>query len=435
MGGMSPLELFSLDDSAADQTNFGPFLNRARREREQGRDVAARIALGAYLGARLVDRRLSLAQSSDEIEGFRWQLESTRKFLLELPSQDAEVSHLIGITEAVDSDATHRDAILRMALVAYGYYLEHEGRLEEALEALQLGARTYRDEFPPLDLATLSLFVARLNRALARWDRANKAYGVAEQAGLEVQDLSTVMLARIGLGNVLRGQGNLGAARQALEAVIAETTAPELREVHGRSWSDLSVVLGSQGFVLESLTAKYKALLALRDELMRTRVLGDLGISLRELGVYDAARQCFEMVLSTNPGFIIRANTCIEMMEMESALGNRLAFERNRQEALALADRMPPSMAIDYRYRVGIGFARFGKDARARATLREALALAEANKLNEWYFRVDRVLRNLVLCEDLPDLKATAAEATEMSPAIAEVSAGLTELAAAGSGS
>ena len=44
-----------------------------------------------------------------------------------------------------------------MALVAYGYYLEHEGRLEEALEALQLGARTYRDEFPPLDLATLSL--------------------------------------------------------------------------------------------------------------------------------------------------------------------------------------------------------------------------------------------------------------------------------------
>jgi hypothetical protein len=84
---------------------------------------------------------------------------------------------------------------------------------------------------------------------------------------------------------------------------------------------------------------------------------------------------------------------------------------------------------------VGIGFARFGKDARARATLREALALAETNKLNEWYFRVDRVLRNLVLCEDLPDLKTTAAEATEMAPAVAEVSAGLRELAAAGSGS
>ena len=28
MGGMSPLELFSLDDSAADQTNFGPFIAR-----------------------------------------------------------------------------------------------------------------------------------------------------------------------------------------------------------------------------------------------------------------------------------------------------------------------------------------------------------------------------------------------------------------------
>lgn len=431
---MSPLELFSLDDSATDLANFGPFLNRAKVEREQGRDLSARIALGAYLGARLVDRRLALGQATDDIEGFRWQFESTRKFLLELPVQEAEVSHLIGITEAVDSDATHRDAVLRMALVAYAYYLEHEGRLEESLEALQLGARTYRDNFPPLDLATLSLFVARLNRALARWERANQAYKVAEQAGLEVRDLSTVMLARIGLGNVLRGQGNLVAARCALESVIEQSNTPELREVQGRSWSDLSVVLGSQGYVLDSLMAKYKALLSLRDELVRTRVLGDLGISLRELGAYDAARQCFDMVMATNPGFIIRANTCIEMMEMESALGNRLAFERNRQEALAVAERMPPSMAIDYRYRVGIGFARFGKDARARATLREALALAEANQLNEWYFRVDRVLRNLTLCEDSLDLKTTTAEASYMAPAVAEVSAGLRELAASGGG-
>ncbi|MEO8200695.1 MAG: hypothetical protein ABI679_09265 [Gemmatimonadota bacterium] len=429
---MSPLELFTPDDPAADQAAFGTFLNRARIEREQGNDSSARIALGAYLGARLVERRLTLGQASDEIEGFRWQFESTRKFLQELPSQEAEVSHLVGIAEAVDSDVSHRDAVLRMALVAYSYFLEHEGRLEEALETLQLSARTYRNEFPAVDLATLSLFVARLNRALARWEKANRAYQVAEQAGHEVRDLSTVMLARIGLGNVLRGQGNLAAARKILEEVIEQTNSPELHEVQGRSWSDLSVVLASQGFVLDSLMAKYRALLSLRDELMRTRVLGDLGISLRELGAYDAARQCFDMVVSANPSFIIRANTCIEMMEMESALGNRLAFERNRQEALTFADRMPPSMAIDYRYRVGIGFARFGKDARARATLREALNLSEKYQLNEWYFRVDRVVRNLELCEDHVDLKTTAAEAIFIAPAVAEVSAGLRELAAAG---
>jgi hypothetical protein len=135
------------------------------------------------------------------------------------------------------------------------------------------------------------------------------------------------------------------------------------------------------------------------------------------------------MVLASEPSPIIRTNTCIELMEMESAKANRLAFERYRQEARAFEDRMPPSMAIDYRYRIAIGFARFGMEAKAKATLREALALAEAGKLNEWYFRIDRVLRNLVLCQDQVETNPTA-DATEVSPAVAQVSAGLKEIAA-----
>jgi hypothetical protein len=179
----------------------------------------------------------------------------------------------------------------------------------------------------------------------------------------------------------------------------------------------------------ESLIAKYHAIRSVRDNLIRFRILGDLGISLRELGAYDAARQCFDMVLASEPSLIIRANTCIELMEMESAMGNRLAFERYRQEARSFEDRMPPSMAIDYRYRIAIGFARFGKEAKARATLREALGLAEAGKLNEWYFRIDRVLRHLELCQDLPELKDMTAGAAEVAPAVAQVSAGLREIA------
>lgn len=424
------LELFSPDDLQVDSTSFAPFLNRARTEREQGRDTASRIALGAYLGARLVDRCLGLSNAADDVEGFQWQADSTRRFLGELPATEPEVAHLVGIIESVGSDPVHRDAVLRMALVAYAYFLEHEARLEEALEVLRLGGLTYQSEIPPVDLATLSLFVARLNRFLARWDRANRAYNMAQQVGHEVRDPTTVMLARIGLATVFRGQGNLPVARAGLEQIIAESDSPELREIHGRAWSELALVLSNQGMIHESLIAKYQALLAIKDNLLRFRVLGDLGISLRELGAYNEARQCFDMVLASNPSLIIRANTCIELMEMESATGNRLAFERYRQEARAFEDRMPPSMAIDYRYRIGIGFARFGKEVKARSTLREALVLAEAGKLNEWYFRVDRVLRGLTLCQDHPELKSATADATEVAPAVARVSAGLREIAA-----
>ena len=427
------LELFSPDDLRVDSTSFAPFLNRARAEREQGRDVAARVALGAYLGARLVDRCLGLGDSADDAEGLSWQLESTRKFLQDLPGDEAEVSHLLGISESVTSDPVHRDAVLRMSLVAYAYYLEHEARLEEALEILGLSARTYRSEMPPVDTATISLFVARLNRMLARWDRANRAYTVAEHAGLEVRDLNTVMLARIGMANVNRGQGNLPSARAALEKVVAESDSPELSEVRGRALSDLSVVLERQGLTYDCITVKYSALLCLKDEMQRIRVLGDLGYVLRTLGAYEAARQSFSLVLSSDPSFLLRVNAYLELMELESAVGNRIAFERCRQECRTYEDRMPPSMAIDYRYKIGIGYARFGKETKARAVLREALVLAEANQLNEWYFRLDRVVRGLELCQDHLDLKPTTAEATYMAPAVARVSAGLMEMAGAGS--
>lgn len=427
---VSALELFTSDNST-DLLDFAPFLNRARAERERGLDVPARIALGAYLVARLVDRRLTITDNPEDVEGFRWQLESTGKYLTELPAEEAEVAHLQGIIDSVGGDPEHRDAILRMALVAYAYYQEHEGRFEEALEVLRLGGRTYRDGIPPMDAATLALFVARLNRMLARWEPANHSYRLAEQAGLESRDVNTVMLARIGRANVLRGQGNLPLSREILEQVVAETGSPELGDVYGRALSDLSVVLDRQGNLHEALLTRYRALLSLRDELQRTRVLGDLGVGLRALGAYDAARQCYDMVLNSDTSFIIRTNTCVELMEMESAIGNRIAFERYRQEAQICEDQMPPTMAIDYRYKVGIGFARFGKENRARAVLREALALAEEHQLNEWYFRVDRVLRNLVLCQESQHLK-TKAEASDMAPAVAEVSAGLRKLVAAG---
>jgi tetratricopeptide (TPR) repeat protein len=240
------------------------------------------------------------------------------------------------------------------------------------------------------------------------------------------------MLARIGLANVKRGQGNLPAARSELETVVAECESTELAEVRGRALSDLSVVLERQGFTHECITVKHQALGCLRDEVQRTRVLGDLGYMLRAVGAYQAARQGFAMVLAADTSFILRANACLELMELESAVGNRIAFERYRQESRAYEDRMPPSMAIDYRYKIGIGFARFGKEAKSRSALREALALAEAHQLNEWYFRIDRVLRGLELCQDQIDPKAATAEATDMAPAVAQVSASLLAMAGAG---
>ena len=53
--------------------------------------------------------------------------------LRDLPGDTPETAHLSGIAEAVP--ATGRAAPgLRLTLTAYAYFLEHEGRLEEAID-------------------------------------------------------------------------------------------------------------------------------------------------------------------------------------------------------------------------------------------------------------------------------------------------------------
>lgn len=423
-----PVDLFTASPPSADLVGFSSFLDRARADREQGSEQGSRTALGAYLVARLFDRRLGLSDEADEVEGFRWQLQSTQRFLRDLHSDDPEAAHLLGIVESVCTEEKHRGTIMRMAAMAYAYFLEHEGRLEEALDMLSLAARTYGVEIPVGEVPTLALFVARVHRALAHWEEASRAYGLADDAGQACGEQSSVMLARIGQANVLRGQGNLPAARESLERVVRDSDTPALMEVQGRAYFDLSVVLARQGDIFGDLVAKYEALKRLRDPIQRTRVLGDLGIALRTVGAYDAARHCFELVVKGDASFVVRANIYLELMDLESAVGNRVAYERYRQEARLVENRMPPSMAIDYRFKMGVALARFGREQRSRSILREALTLAEARGLNEWYFRIDRVLRGLELCPDSWQARNQTAEAVQ-APAVLEISEGIRELA------
>ena len=156
------------------------------------------------------------------------------------------------------------------------------------------------------------------------------------------------------------------------------------------------------------------------------RYLGDLGVELSDLGYYDVARLAFGIVVASNTSFIVKTNARLELMEIESASGNRVAFERHRGELREAAARMPPSMGIDYRFKAGAGLARFGQFARAREVWGEGMRLAEANRLNEWYFRLERVSQHLNDCAAPP---AVRTEPQTPPAAIADLAAGLTAYA------
>jgi tetratricopeptide (TPR) repeat protein len=402
-------------------------------EREHNREHPARLALGAYVVARLVDRLLSGLEGVEAQEGFSWQVAAVRRHLGDLPGEAPEAAHLRGIAEAVPADPTPTPA-LRLCLTAYAYFLEHEARLDEALDILGLAARAHGPSVPAAEFAAIALFAGRLNRLLARWTAANTCYARAEDAATSVRDMVTVLRSRLGRSAVLRGQGNLPLSHTMAEEVAQRAKAANLCEVEAMAWSDLGAVLVLQGRLEESVQAKYRAFRLTEDSLNRMRVLGDLGVGLLRIRAYESARLAFDIVATSNTSFMVRANAVLELMDLESAVGNRMAFERRRADAEASRERMPPSMAADFHFKAGVGMARFGRLKRAREFLGAGLKLAEEHRLNVWYFKFESELKALDVLDAAEPIQArepelATPEAHYESPAVEEVAVGLRQYA------
>lgn len=419
----TPQQLFGEVGSSPDILSYEPFLERARLQRERAQDGAARLAMGAYLVARLVDKLLTLPLGSEGEEGFRWQLEAVRRHVCELPGEAPETAHLSGVVSAISSNGIPTPAVWKN-LTAYAYFLEHEGRLEESLEMLSLAVRAQGSRVTLADFAKYALFAGRLNRLLARWPMASNCYAAAEKAGVETGDPVAVLRGRLGRGAVHRGEGNLPAAREIAEAVAAEADKLRLHEPQAIAYSDLGVVYGLQGLRLDALKAYYRAFQLSTDSQQAMRTLGDLGIGLLEIGAYDAARVAFRIVVDSDASVLVRANALLELMDLESSVGDRFGFERCRNGVEAYRTRMSPSMTVDYHYKIGIGLARFGQMERARQSLNLALETAEKHRLNAWYFKIEKILEDL---SQVPSRQSSSE--LSQAPVITEMEIGLREYA------
>jgi tetratricopeptide (TPR) repeat protein len=426
----SPQRLFGEVGSSSDVLSHEPFLERARLQREQERDGSARLALGAYVVARLIDKLLTENADDGLREGYRWQLEAVRRHVAELPANAPETAHLAGIVAAVPSEGPPPPASLWKSLTAYAYFLEHEGRLDESLEMLMLAARSQGSQTSTADFASYALFAGRLNRQLARWEAAISCYSAAEEAGNAIGDSVVRLRGRLGQGAVDRGRGNLPRARETAESVVREASKLESTDVLAMAYADLGAVCGLQGLRLEAVAAQYKAFQYSRDPQQRMQALGDVAYGLSEIGAREAARIAFTIVAHSDARVHIRTNAHLELMELESLAGNRMAFERSRSMAEEYRGRMSPSMTVDYYFKLGTGFSRFGQLSRARDAFKAGLAFAEEHRLNAWYFKVEQALEEL---DTRPEHQPVAQYDSDLSdsPAVRQMEAELREYAVA----
>jgi tetratricopeptide (TPR) repeat protein len=233
---------------------------------------------------------------------------------------------------------------------------------------------------------------------------------------------------------VLRGRGNLPAARAIAEEVQRDAAQLGLAEAEAMAYADLGSAFWQQGLRLDALAANYRAFELARDPGQRMRALGDVGIGLAEIGAHDAARDAFSIVVASSAKFGVRLNAVLELMDLESQTRNRAAFEKFHATAQSARSRMPPSTAVDFHYKAGVGFARFGEFERARDALTAGLQLAEEHRLNAWTFRLERALAHLDGCIT-SDLKSAGRSTLRRTPVVEQVATGLRAYAALASGS
>jgi tetratricopeptide (TPR) repeat protein len=397
----TPQRLFGEVESSSDILTHEPFLERARVQREQADDGSARLALGAYVVARLLDKLLLLSTDPENIGAYRWQLEAVRRHVSDLPPAAPESAHLVGVVGAIPADGRMQPSLWKN-LIAYAYFLEHDARLEESLEVLSLAARAQGDQIAAGDFAAYALFAGRLNRQLARWSAATRCYAAAEETAASVGESVSRLRGRLGRGMVHRGQGNFPAARDLIDTVLREATELGLPEVQGLAYAEAGVLYGLQGLRLESLEAHYRSFQLTDDPVERMRILGDLALGLIEIGASDVARIGFEIVAHSQARVLVRINAALELMSLEASVGNRVAFERWRAVVQEQRDSMSPSMTVDYNYKLGAGLAQFGQTKRAQIFFATALQQAEQHKLNAWYFKIEEAIRRLSEAAEKP---------------------------------
>lgn len=365
-------------------------LDRAAAAHHAGDEIEARQALGAYLVLRAIDRAVELGDDDgpDARDGLRFQVASVAKFVGELPKVGhVEANHLAGIANVLTDFARDGERRLRINLLAYSWYLEQAGHLDEALDVVAVSEPLYRGAGAH-ELTNLGMTAGRFHRTLAHWDLADRGYALGLESAATRQDVRGMLLARLGRAKVLLGRGNLPEARCQIEAIIAEAEGKDLADARAWGYADLAVVLEKLGLTWDGLSANYQAFRHFRDSQDRARVLSSLGAALRAVGAVGASRAALESVLRSTTNWYLIANANVELMGIGADLKDEVMFRRHWRAAGEHVDLMAPSLAVDYRFQVAKGLSRFDRVNVAAKWFEDARETAERHGLNEWYFRV-----------------------------------------------
>lgn len=392
-------------------------------------DPEVRLGQGAFLVLRLVDL-LGTDREPVAADAFRYQWTATERYCTELEIEGPEGVHLSSLVHAIhDAQRLQDFKLVAPTFFAYALFLEEEGHYEEAADVLETLIRTGGGRLTQPDRTAGLLRLGRANRKVAHFDDAQSAYQRAAMSAREAGDAFSLLLSRLGQAYVLQGKGNLLEAERNLRAILDDARAGGYREAEALAEQGLGTVLDVKGQIAEGIPHLWRAHELFEDEASRLRVLHDLAMDFLSLGDAASAERALAEVARHSKRQDEILNAMVELVNCASFRRDRLTFERRRQECEARLAEMPPNVLTDYCLKAGIGAARFGNYNKARALMKEGIAIAAQYGLHEFEFRIERILGGLEGCEAASTVEQSADAPVEHSDAVREVSASLAALA------
>jgi tetratricopeptide (TPR) repeat protein len=235
--------------------------------------------------------------------------------------------------------------------------------------------------------ASVAQYLGACYRMLGDPLRSSEAYVAAGQLASARGDAVGVLRARLGQAKLCAARGNLPVAERQLQAIIADAADPMVSEVRAHAWHDLAEVAYRRGNSLDAINHAYEAWVATADAVERERVLTTLATLLLSAGHVDVAREANSLLAETATEPFVRWAARINLIEISAIERREIDFTRQRR-ALAEVD-LPPALAGEYHFYVGLGHRAFDQPALAVASFDRAVAMAERHGLAELLLRAE----------------------------------------------
>ncbi|MCZ6758943.1 MAG: hypothetical protein O7D29_01000 [Gemmatimonadetes bacterium] len=366
-----------------------PFLQVLASSEEESRRVAAQAGL---LVLRVVDR-FANSDFQTEAESIQYQIAAARKFVsgevLVLEVRDLLDELLTAAGRVLTTGSTEE---IFSPLIDYGRWLEGNLQLDEAIEVydtlLAVGGTSDNH-------ALVLCWRGRALRIAGKLDISISEYRRAGEIAEATDNRSVQLRSRLGVAMGLKQKGNLPRAEEVARKVVHDARRWGDRHHEAEASHVLGHGLALMGRDLEAIAPLFAAYVLHDREREKARVMSDLGLVMKGLGRYVSALHAFSIALPGLRTVETRTNAVLELMEIESLLGNRRGFEKWRADLNAKMDIMPSDAIADFYIKLGQGLFLLGHPDQGAVSLEQAMSVAEKRGLNTKFFEAERKLAKL----------------------------------------